>query len=175
MNKCYKLLSLSGNLRLKPKESNLLTLLTSVFQHFAIQIEKKKITLKTELAPLENITVWADELHLTNVFTNLFDNAIKYKGKKDPYIKISAWNTDDYVYISIQDNGEGINHENLKKIFDKFYRVSTGNVHPVKGFGLGLSYAKKIVWMLHGRIEVSSEFGKGSTFTVMLPIMKVNM
>jgi two-component system phosphate regulon sensor histidine kinase PhoR len=163
-----------GNLRLKPKETNLLALLTDVFQHFAIQIEKKKITLKTELAPLEGIIVWADELHLTNVFTNLFDNAIKYQSKNDPCIKISAKNTNDYVHISIQDNGEGIGRENLKKIFHKFYRGSTGNVHPVKGFGLGLSYAKKIVEMLHGRIEVSSELGKGSAFTVILPIMKIN-
>jgi signal transduction histidine kinase len=163
-----------GNLRLKAKETNLLALLTSVIQHFAIQIEKKKITLITELAALENITVWADELHLTNVFTNLFDNAVKYQNKTDPCIQLTAENTNSHVKIKIEDNGEGISHENLKKIFDKFYRGSSSNVRVIKGFGLGLSYVKKIVEMLHGRIEVSSELGKGSSFTIVLPIMKVN-
>ncbi|MDR0691944.1 MAG: HAMP domain-containing histidine kinase [Prevotellaceae bacterium] len=162
-----------GNLRLNCKETDLLLLLINVIQHFTIQIEKKKITLQTELDPLKNITVWADELHLTNVFTNLLDNAIKYQNKQDPYIKITAKNVNDnYIQIEIKDNGGGISHENLKKVFDKFYRVPTGNVHAVKGFGLGLSYAKKIAEMLHGTIEVSSELGKGSTFTVILPVMR---
>jgi signal transduction histidine kinase len=163
-----------GNLRLKPKETDLSILLTNVIQQFAIQIEKKKIALETEFAPLKDITVWADELHLTNVFTNLFDNAIKYQSKKDPCIQVIAENEKGYVKVKIKDNGEGISHENLKKIFDKFYRVSTGNVRAIKGFGLGLSYAKKIVEMHHGRIEVSSEPGKGSEFVVVLPVMKVN-
>jgi signal transduction histidine kinase len=161
-----------GNLRLKCKEIDLLLLLTNVIQHFTIQIEKKKIALKTELDLLTNITVWADELHLTNVFTSLFDNAIKYQNKKGPCIEITAEQTDNRIKIKIRDNGGGISHENLKKIFDKFYRVSTGNVHVVKGFGLGLSYAKKIVEMLHGTIEVNSELDKGSTFTVILPVMR---
>ncbi|MDR3181289.1 MAG: HAMP domain-containing histidine kinase [Prevotellaceae bacterium] len=161
-----------GNLRLKCKETDLLLLLTGVIQHFIIQIEKKGITLETDLDPLNDITVWADELHLTNVFTNLLDNAIKFQNKEDPYIKITAENVNNDVRIKIQDNGGGISHEHLKKVFDKFYRVSTGNVHAVKGFGLGLSYAKKIVVMLHGTIEVSSELGKGSTFTVILPVMR---
>jgi signal transduction histidine kinase len=163
-----------GNLRLNPREMNLLALLNGVIQHFIIQIEKKKITLQTELEPLKNISVWADEMHLTNVFTNLVDNAIKYQNKADPCIKILAEHVDNYVQIKIEDNGEGISHENLRKIFDKFYRVSTGNVHAVKGFGLGLSYVKKIVEMLHGTIKVTSELNKGSAFTVILPVMKIN-
>ena len=162
-----------GNLRLNCKETDLFLLLTGVVQHFTIQIEKKKITLQTELDPLKNIIIWADELHLTNVFTNLLDNAIKYQNKEEPYIKVTAENVNNnYIQIEINDNGSGISHENLKKVFDKFYRVPTGNVHAVKGFGLGLSYAKKIVGMLHGTIEVSSELGKGSTFTVILPVMR---
>jgi signal transduction histidine kinase len=161
-----------GNLRLNSKETDILSLLTGVIQHFIIQIEKKNITLKAELDPLKDITIWADELHLTNVFTNLFDNAIKYQNKNDPYIEVTAKNMNNYVQIKIKDNGKGLSHENLKKIFDKFYRVPTGNVHAVKGFGLGLSYAKKIVDMLHGTIEVSSELGKGSVFTVILPVMR---
>ncbi|MDR2449072.1 MAG: HAMP domain-containing histidine kinase [Prevotellaceae bacterium] len=162
-----------GNLRLNCKETDLLLLLINVIQCFTIQIEKKNITLQTELAPLKNITVWADELHLTNVFTNLLDNAIKYQNKEEPCIKIIAEHVNNnYIQIKINDNGGGISHENLKKVFDKFYRVSTGNVHAVKGFGLGLSYVKKIVEMLHGTIDVSSELGKGSTFTVVLPVMR---
>jgi signal transduction histidine kinase len=163
-----------GNLRLNNKEVNLLSLLNGVIQHFIIQIEKKGITLITELDPLNNISVWADEMHLTNVFTNLADNAIKYQNKENPCIKILAEQVDNCVQIKIEDNGEGISHENLKKIFDKFYRVSTGNVHAVKGFGLGLSYVKKMVVMLHGTVTVNSEPGKGSTFTVILPVMKIN-
>ena len=162
-----------GNLRLNCKEIDLLLLLINVIQHFTIQIEKKKITLQTELDPLKNIIIWADELHLTNVFTNLLDNAIKYQNKEEPYIKVTAENVNNnYIQIEINDNGSGISHENLKKVFDKFYRVPTGNVHAVKGFGLGLSYAKKIVEMHHGTIKVSSELGKGSTFTVILPVRR---
>jgi signal transduction histidine kinase len=163
-----------GNLRINPKETDLFSLLTGVIQHFIIQIEKKKITLEIELDPLKDISVWADEMHLTNVFTNLVDNAIKYQNKTAPCVKILAEHIENHVQIKIEDNGEGISHENLKKIFDKFYRVSTGNVHAVKGFGLGLSYVKKIVEMLHGTIKVNSELGKGSAFTVILPVMKIN-
>jgi signal transduction histidine kinase len=161
-----------GNVRLNCKETDLLLLLTSVIRHFAIQIEKKNITLETGLDPLAGVTVWADELHLTNVFTNLVDNAIKYQDKNKPYIKITAEIVNNNVQIKIKDNGGGISHENLKKVFEKFYRVSTGNVHAVKGFGLGLSYAKKIMGMLHGTIAVNSEIGKGSTFSVILPVMR---
>jgi signal transduction histidine kinase len=163
-----------GNLRLKCKETDLLLLLTNVIRQFAIPIEKKEITLETDLDPLKGVAVWANELHLTNVFTNLVDNAIKYQDKTVPYIGITAENADDHVQIKIKDNGGGISHEHLKKVFDKFYRVSTGNVHAVKGFGLGLSYAKKIVEMHHGTIEVNSELGKGSTFTVILPVITKN-
>jgi signal transduction histidine kinase len=161
-----------GNVRLNYKETDLLSLITNVIQHFIIQIEKKKITLDTDLDTLNDITVWADELHLTNVYTNLLDNAIKYQNKDNPQINITAKNVNNYIHVEITDNGGGISHEHLKKVFDKFYRVSTGNVHAVKGFGLGLSYAKKIVDMHHGTINVSSELGKGSTFTVILPVMR---
>jgi signal transduction histidine kinase len=163
-----------GNVRLNCKETDLLVLLTSVIQRFAIQIEKKNITLETEFDLLKDVTVWADELHLTNVFTNLIDNAVKYQDKKEPYIKITAEMMNNDVKIKIKDNGSGISRENLKKVFDKFYRVPTGNVHAVKGFGLGLSYAKKIMRMLHGTIEVYSELGKGSTFSVILPVKRKN-
>ncbi len=113
--------------------------------------------------------VKADRLHLTNVFSNLIDNAIKYcKGCANILIKTS--NTAEGILVEVTDNGIGISPENHKRIFQKFYRVPTGNVHDVKGFGLGLSYAKTIVEEHGGSIQVDSEFGKGSTFRVFLPV-----
>jgi signal transduction histidine kinase len=161
-----------GNLRLRLKEIDLFKMLTTVIQHFALQIEREKITLKADFNALKEVVVFADEVHLTNVFTNLIDNAIKYKNETETYIHITAENIGQHTHIAITDNGCGISRENLKKIFDKFYRVSTGNLHAVKGFGLGLSYAKKIVEMHHGSMSVKSELGVGSTFKVILPIMK---
>lgn len=111
----------------------------------------------------------ADRLHLTNVFSNLIDNAIKYcKGCADILIRTS--NHDGGLLVEVVDNGIGISPENHRRIFQKFYRVPTGNVHDVKGFGLGLSYAKTIVEEHGGSIQVNSEFGKGSTFRVYLPV-----
>lgn len=115
--------------------------------------------------------VYADELHLANVFTNLLDNAIKYT-KETPVIEINTKNINGHIVISIKDNGIGIKKENQKKIFEKFYRVPTGNVHDVKGFGLGLSYVKKIVEQHKGQISVNSETGRGSDFEVYIPLIK---
>jgi two-component system, OmpR family, phosphate regulon sensor histidine kinase PhoR len=115
--------------------------------------------------------VYADELHLSNVFTNLLDNALKYT-KGNPFIRINTKNINGHIVISIIDNGIGIKKENQKKIFEKFYRVPTGNVHDVKGFGLGLSYVKKIVEQHKGQIIVNSESGKGSNFEVYIPLLK---
>lgn len=115
--------------------------------------------------------VLGDETHLTNVFINLLDNAIKYT-IEEPEIKISTNNDNDYILIAIKDNGIGINKSKQKKIFEKLYRVHTGNVHNFKGFGLGLNYVKAIVEMHNGTIFVDSEPKKGSTFTVKLPIAK---
>ena len=85
---------------------------------------------------------------------------------------LKTWNDDDYLYLSVRDTGLGIKKENQKKIFDKFYRVHTGNVHDAKGFGLGLAYVKKIVDLHNGEIRVDSEFGKGTKFTIKLPVIK---
>jgi two-component system, OmpR family, phosphate regulon sensor histidine kinase PhoR len=112
----------------------------------------------------------ADRLHLTNVFSNLIDNAIKYcKGCADILIRTS--NREGGILVEVVDNGIGISPENQRRIFQKFYRVPTGNVHDVKGFGLGLSYAKTIVEEHGGSIQVNSEYGKGSTFRVFLPVV----
>ena len=106
------------------------------------------------------------------VIFNLMDNAVKYRKPDEPLnITMKTWNDEEHLYLSITDTGLGMKKENLKKIFDKFYRVHTGNVHDVKGFGLGLAYVKKIVDLHDGEIKVESEFGKGTTFTIKLPVI----
>ena len=112
-------------------------------------------------------------MHFTNVVFNLIDNAVKYrKPDEEMFLKVATWNDENNVCLSIEDNGLGIKKENLKKIFEKFYRVHTGNVHDVKGFGLGLAYVKKIVDLHKGNIRVESEYGKGTKFIITLPIIK---
>jgi two-component system phosphate regulon sensor histidine kinase PhoR len=113
--------------------------------------------------------VQADKLHLTNVFFNLLDNAIKYC-KETPRIIISTTILNDLLHISVKDNGIGISPENHRKVFQKFYRVPTGNIHDVKGFGIGLNYVKLVMDSHRGRINLASELGKGSTFTLILPV-----
>jgi two-component system, OmpR family, phosphate regulon sensor histidine kinase PhoR len=122
--------------------------------------------LKAEVSELE-----ADRLHLTNVFNNLIDNAIKYC-KDIPQILIRSYKQNGNLIIKVEDNGIGIAVENQRRVFQKFYRVPTGNVHDVKGFGLGLSYVKTIVESHKGTITVASELGKGSVFTICLPLDK---
>lgn len=116
-----------------------------------------------------NSKVEADKLHLTNVFFNLLDNAIKYC-KEMPRIVISTAKTHDSLQITVSDNGIGISPENHRKVFQKFYRVPTGNIHDVKGFGIGLNYVKLVVESHKGKINLASELGKGSTFTLILPV-----
>jgi two-component system, OmpR family, phosphate regulon sensor histidine kinase PhoR len=119
-------------------------------------------------AQAHNSALTGDRLHLTNVFSNLLENAIKYcKGCAEISVKTS--NHDHGITVEVTDNGIGISPENQKRIFQKFYRVPTGNVHDVKGFGLGLSYVKSVVEAHGGSIRVQSEYGKGSTFSIQLP------
>lgn len=115
----------------------------------------------------EKTIIRADKMHLMNIIRNLIDNARKYSEKK---ITLETNNTDDHIFMSVKDNGIGISKEHLNKIFNKFYRVPTGNIHNVKGFGLGLNYVKEIVKNHQWKINVESEPNVGTTFTIKIPI-----
>ena len=157
---------------LKMKDINANDLIAGVVNTFAIKVEKNDGSITTDLeAGLPWIFV--DEMHFTNVIFNLLDNAVKYKKPEgELQLHVKTWNVSDKLYISIQDNGIGIKKENLKKIFDKFYRVHTGNRHDVKGFGLGLAYVKKIIQDHKGTIRAESELNVGTKFIIVLPTLK---
>ena len=157
---------------LKMKELDANDLLANVAHTFVIRVEKIGGVLDAELEALES-TIYVDEIHFTNVLFNLMENAVKYR-KEDVPLELFArtYNEGDRILISIRDNGIGVKKENLKKIFERFYRVHTGNRHDVKGFGLGLAYVKKIIDDLNGSIKVESEFGMGTTFTISQPHIK---
>ncbi|MCP4441548.1 MAG: HAMP domain-containing histidine kinase [Aureispira sp.] len=143
------------------------SILENAAEKMALQVEQKGGTVSTDIQ-LSNPTIEVDETHFTNVIHNLLDNANKYSPQK-PTIVIRARNIATGVQIMIEDNGLGISKEARKHIFDKFYRVPTGNIHDIKGFGLGLSYVKEIVTAHAGDIDVKSEVGKGSTFILSFP------
>jgi two-component system phosphate regulon sensor histidine kinase PhoR len=156
-----------GELKLKIQSIDIHSLIEQTIANIKLQVENKEGEITTELLATSPI-INADKIHITNIIFNLIDNALKYSTEK-PKIKISTRSDDKGVFISVQDNGIGISKENQKRIFDTMYRVSTGNIHTVKGFGLGLSYVKVVVEKHGGAISVESEPGKGSTFTVYLP------
>ena len=156
-----------GQLKLRKEKINLHNIIEDVAHKIAIQVQIRDGSIVTELNATEP-EIWADKVHVTNVINNLLDNANKYSPRK-PMITIVTKDLDNGVQISIADNGIGIHKANLKKIFEKLYRVPTGDVHNVKGFGLGLSYVKFIVEKHEGHVNVESEQGKGSTFRIWLP------
>jgi two-component system phosphate regulon sensor histidine kinase PhoR len=157
-----------GQLKLKRKVFDIHEIIETVAQNFYLQIEKRKGELNYYPGAEESIIV-GDDIHITNVLSNLLENAVKYSPGK-PVIDIITSNKDRFLILTIKDNGMGISKENQKRIFDKFYRVPTGNVHNVKGFGLGLSYVKLIVEQHNGKIELKSELNKGSQFDIHLPL-----
>ncbi len=157
-----------GELKLQFEELNMHEVIESVITNFMIQVDSKQGMLIPSLHA-DNDLVLADSGHITNVLSNLLDNAVKYTPEK-PEIYIETRNLHKSLFIIVRDNGIGISKANQRRIFDKFFRISTGNVHNVKGFGLGLSYVKRIVEEHHGTITVESEPDEGSVFTISLPL-----
>ena len=161
-----------NNIALKLSEIDANELIDTVVQTFSLKVTQSGGTIDTSLEAIDPF-VNADEMHFTNVIFNLMDNAVKYKREGvDLHLKVSTWNQNDNLCISVQDNGIGIQKDDLKRIFDKFYRVHTGNRHNVKGFGLGLAYVKKMVELHHGTIRVNSELGQGTKFVISIPTAK---
>lgn len=153
--------------QLKIGEVNLHEIIQQATANFSLQVEKREGVLRTDLLARKPV-VEGDATHLAGIIHNLLDNANKYSPDK-PEITISTRDVPMGVEITIQDKGVGISKEARKYIFDKFYRVHTGNIHDVKGFGLGLSYVKAIVTAHKGLIDVKSEPGKGSSFMLTFP------
>ncbi|HUW05264.1 MAG TPA: HAMP domain-containing sensor histidine kinase [Williamwhitmania sp.] len=156
-----------GKVKLKRKVVDIHAIARKVTDNFALQVEKSGGMITLNLLATES-SVMADEVHITNILANLVENALKYSGSH-PEISISTASQPKGILISVKDNGIGIGKENQKRIFEQFFRVPTGNVHNVKGFGLGLSYVKKLVEIHGGNIWVESEIGVGSKFTIFLP------
>jgi len=155
----------------KKKELDLNELLEQVAASFSLRVEHTGGKIYTEVEAIDS-GIYADEVHFQNAITNLLDNAVKYRKPDKPLdIFIRTWNEPQKLCFSIRDTGMGMKREDMKKIFEKFYRVHTGNVHDVKGFGLGLAYVKKIISLHDGTIACDSELGKGTTFTVCLPAL----
>lgn len=156
------------NINLQKSPLDIHELLEEVKESFEINQENSGGGIDFRLSATEFIAD-LDPVHISNLFYNLLDNATKYCDK-DPQITISTRNFKKGIIIEFADNGIGIKKENLRSIFDKFYRVSTGNLHDVKGFGLGLYYVKIIIEQHDGRIQVKSTVGKGTTFQIWLPL-----
>lgn len=154
-------------IKLKLTQVDLHQLARNAAEYIELQTEPRGGTVTTDLRA-ESATVEGDQTHLSNVINNLLDNANKYS-PESPRIEISTRATRKGLVLTVSDQGLGMNAEARKNVFDRFYRVHTGNRHDVKGFGLGLSYVKTIVEAHHGSVGVKSELGKGSQFSVTLP------
>jgi signal transduction histidine kinase len=143
-------------------------LIGNVIENYSLPIKSRGGSIQSNLNA-GNFILNIDAVHITNVLTNLVDNAMKYCSR-EPFITISTRNVKNRFELTISDNGIGISKQDQKRIFEKFYRVPTGNIHTVKGFGLGLSYVKKIIGEHMGTVEVESQLYEGSTFKIYLPV-----
>jgi two-component system phosphate regulon sensor histidine kinase PhoR len=155
---------------LKRKKVDIAALIQQVAEINGPLVESVNGTIQLRLNELPAI-LEIDEVHISNVLNNLIDNAVKYS-PSNPNVEIDARAQDQGILIAVKDQGMGMPKEALSSIFDAFYRVPTGNVHNVKGFGLGLSYVKKIVEAHGGKVNVKSKLGEGSTFEIYLPYVK---
>ena len=161
----------NGDLKLDAKAIDMNELIHTVIDSMSLQLQKSNANINLDLEA-DPAIVLGDELHLSNVIYNLIDNSIKYTNN-DTLIYIKTRSDDKKVTLTLSDNGMGMGKEQLSKIFDQFYRIPTGNVHDVKGFGLGLSYVQDIIKRLGGLIKVKSEINKGTEFEITLPLYKL--
>jgi two-component system, OmpR family, phosphate regulon sensor histidine kinase PhoR len=145
-------------------------LIHEIMDNYKLQLEEKGARAELSLDARYDY-VEADPVHFRNLISNLVDNAVKYS-KENLLIKISTYNTNKFIGIRIEDNGIGMSKETVRRIFEKFFRAHTGNIHNVKGFGLGLSYVKTVVDAHDGKIKVDSVLGKGSAFNLEIPLFK---
>ena len=161
----------NATMRLEEEDAN--ASIDSVVNTFKLKVERYGGSITAAL-DAEDPIINVDHMHFTNVIFNLLDNAIKYRREEEPLqLSVATRNPDeDNLEITVADNGVGIRREDLKRVFEKFYRVSTGNRHDVKGFGLGLAYVQKMITLFGGNIAVESELGKGSKFIITLPLLK---
>ncbi|HEU4471397.1 MAG TPA: HAMP domain-containing sensor histidine kinase, partial [Flavisolibacter sp.] len=157
-------------LNLKPLHVH--EIIKDVADNFILRLQEKQGTLETDLRA-DNDLIEGDEVHISNLVNNLLDNAVKYsKDNVPPRVCLSTVTQGKRFIVRIEDNGIGMSRETVKRIFEKFYRAHTGNIHNVKGFGLGLSYVKTVVEAHEGNIKAESTLGKGSCFTLELPLKK---
>ena len=156
-------------IQLNMKKTNANELIQKAIQNINLPLAEKGGIVSVDLSA-SNDLIMADDVHFTNIINNLLDNAIKYAGDAAPLITVKSKNLGNQLQISIADNGIGMSKETLSRIFEKFYRAHTGNLHNVKGFGLGLSYVKTMVEAHHGQIKAESTIGKGSIFYISLPV-----
>lgn len=163
-----------GKTNLTFTEVDVNEMIENITMNFQIKVSAKGGELKVDLNAY-NPFAMADEMHLGNVIYNLMDNAVKYAADDRPLLlTVSTMNEGNKLFITIEDNGIGMKKEYLKHIFDKFYRVPTGNKHDVKGFGLGLSYVKKIITDHKGIIKVESELNLGTKFIIEIPTINLD-
>ncbi|MEL6253589.1 MAG: HAMP domain-containing sensor histidine kinase [Bacteroidota bacterium] len=155
-------------IQLRREEVDVHALISSAVQHTRLQVLERQGNLEMDLSATKSV-LEADRVHIGNILYNLLDNANKYS-PESPNIEVKTENRDGHLLIHVKDEGLGISKADLQHIFTRFYRVSTGNLHDVKGFGLGLSYVKDIVEAHHGKISVQSTLGKGSIFSIALPL-----
>lgn len=160
-------------LQLNKKPLHVHQLLNQVMGNYQLQMQEKNAIIETNFLAKHDL-VHADEVHFRNLLSNLIDNAVKYS-KEKLVLKIDTFSNKNFLGIRVEDNGIGMSKETVRRIFEKFYRAHTGNLHNVKGFGLGLSYVKTIVDAHDGKIRVESVLGKGSCFTIEIPLMKTKL